>query len=69
MTIARAGTGKHHTVVARGVGCGACLLLELFREGLVIEKGPGVVELVVPCPLEIYHGCHHVVHLFIADKS
>lgn len=69
MAIARAGTASIHTVVTRGIGCSACLLLELCRERLVVEKGPGVVELVVPCPLEIYHGCHHVVHLFIADKS
>lgn len=60
---------KQHTVVALGVGRGACFLLELFREGLVVEEGPWIVEFAVPSPLKIYHGCHHVVHLFVADKG
>lgn len=60
---------KQRTVVALGIGRGACLLLELFREGLVVEESPRVVEFVVPCPLKVYHGRYHIVHLFIADKG
>lgn len=60
---------KQRTVVALGIGRGACLLLKLFREGLVVEESPRVVEFVVPGPLEVYHGRYHIVHLFIADKG
>lgn len=60
---------KQHTVVALGIGRGARLLLELFGEGLVVEESPRVVEFVVPCPLKVYHGRYHIVHLFIADKG
>lgn len=60
---------KQHTVVALGIGRGARLLLEFFGEGLVVEESPRVVEFVVPCPLKVYHGRYHIVHLFIADKG
>lgn len=60
---------EQHTVVALGIGRGACLLLELFGEGLVVEESPRVVKFVVPRPLEVYHGRYHIVHLFIADKG
>lgn len=44
-----------HTIDALGLCCGACLSFELFREWLIVEEGPWIVELVVPCSFEIAH--------------
>lgn len=44
------------------------LALELLGKGLVVEKGPGVVELVVPRPLQVLHRLHHVVDLFVSHQ-
>lgn len=60
------GTELEPTIVALGFRCGARLLLEFFGEGLVVEKGPRVVELVIPRPLKILHGPNHVIHLLVS---
>lgn len=38
-----------------GLGHGTGSVLELFGEGYVVEEGPRVVELVVPCTLQVAH--------------
>ena len=38
-----------------GLGHGTCSVLELFGERYVVEEGPRVVELVVPCTLQVAH--------------
>lgn len=53
-------------VSALSLGGCACLLLELFGKGNIVEKGPWVVELVVPCPLEIVHGIKHALQFFVS---
>lgn len=56
-------------VVAWGVGFGAGAFFELGGEGLVVEEGPGVVELAVPGPFEVAHGLHHAVDFRVADQG
>lgn len=45
------------------------LLLEFFGERDIVEEGPGVVELVVPCSFEVAHGGEHVVELLISYEG
>jgi hypothetical protein len=56
------------TIVGFGVGCRRRLLLELFCEGFIIEESPRIVELVVPCPLEVVHGLDHVINLLVPHQ-
>jgi len=48
---------------------GFCQCLEFFGEGNVVEEGPGVVELVIPCPFQIAHGREEVHEFFIAHEG
>jgi hypothetical protein len=52
-----------------GLGDGLGLLLELFGEGLVVEEDIRIVELVVPCALEITHGADQLVEFLITDEG
>lgn len=58
--------GGHELVSYFGV-CG-CFggFLEFFGEGLVVEEGPRVVELVVPRSLQILHALQHILEFFIS---
>jgi hypothetical protein len=49
------------TIAHHGLGRGLRPLLELGGKGLVVEKGPRVVELVVPRALEVAHALQHVL--------
>jgi hypothetical protein len=44
-------------------------LFEFFREGLVVEEDPGVVEFRIPGPLQVFHRRNKVVQLLIADEG
>lgn len=57
------------TVANFGLGGGTRLPLELLIEGLVVEEGPRIIELVVPCPLEIAHRHQHVIQLPVAHEG
>ena len=57
------------TIITLGLGRGSRLLDELIRERLVVEKGPRIIELVVPGSLEVLHGRNHGIHLFISDEG
>ena len=59
--------GRNQFVSYFGVGSCSRGLFELFGKGLIVEEGPGVVELVVPSTLKVAHALQHVVELFIAD--
>jgi len=61
--------GRNQFVSYFGVGSCSRGLFELFGEGLIVEEGPGVVELVVPSTLKVAHALQHVVELFIADQT
>jgi hypothetical protein len=50
-----------------GLGLGE--LLELFGEGHVVEEGPGVVELVVPCSFEVAHRRKEVEEFLVAHEG
>jgi hypothetical protein len=52
-----------------GLGDGLRLLLEFLGEGLVIEEDIGIVELVVPCALEIAHGADQLVEFLVTDEG
>jgi hypothetical protein len=57
-----------HTISDLGLcGCPR-LLLELLGEWLVIEEYPRVVELVIPCPLQVAHALQHIVDFFVAHQ-
>ena len=47
----------------------ASLSLELLSEGYVVDKSPRVVELVVPSPLEVFHGLDQLDELLIANEG
>lgn len=57
------------TVSDLGLRYRARSLLELFGKGHVVEKGPGVVELVVPCPLEVAHRLQHAFQLLVSYQG
>ena len=42
--------------------------LEFFGERFVVDEGPRIVELMIPCPLEILYGHDELLKLFVADK-
>jgi len=42
---------------------------ELFGEGLVVDKGPGVVELVVPGAFEVLHALDELFELLISYEA
>lgn len=58
-----------HTIYTFGLGYLLSLAFELLRERLIVQKGPGVVEFVVPCTLQVLHGHHEVAELFVADQG
>lgn len=60
---------RNRTVSAFGLGRSLRLLLELGGERDVVKEGPGVVELVIPGPLEVVHGLHHAVQLLVAHQG
>lgn len=60
---------RDNLIPTLGFGELPCLSLELFSEGLVVEKSPGVVELVVPCPLELDYAPDDLVQLGITDQG
>ena len=33
-----------------------CSFFEFLRKVYIVEEGPRIVELVVPCPFEVLHG-------------
>lgn len=43
--------------------------LEFVRKGHVVEEGPWIVELVIPCPFQVAHRLHDTLELFIADEG
>lgn len=43
-------------------------LLELLGERYVVEKCPGVIELVIPCSFQIGHGLYDAFQLLITNK-
>lgn len=45
------------------------LSLEFFRKGNVVEEDIGVVELVVPCALEILHCAKQVMQFLVTDEG
>lgn len=59
---------RRRTIIAFRLGGSLRLLLEFVCEGLVVEEGPWVIELAVPCALQIVHGRNHIVHLFVSDQ-
>lgn len=60
---------RNEFVVARGVGFGAGALFEFGGEGFVVEEGPGVVEFMIPGPLEVAHRLYHAVNFGVADQG
>lgn len=66
----RSGTGVkvRRTVSALGLRRGLCLLLELVREVNIVEESPWIVELVVPCALQIAHGLEHALQLLVPHQ-
>lgn len=57
------------TIVALGLGRSLRLIHKLFAEWDFVEKRPGVIELVIPCPFEIAHGLQHTLQLFVSHQS
>lgn len=57
-----------HTISAFRLCGRACLALELGGKGDVVEKGPRVVELVIPCSLQILHRLEHPLEFFVSDE-
>ncbi len=51
-----------------GVGEGFGGLLEFLGEGDVVKEGSWIVELVIECGFELFHGGNEVSEFFIADK-
>ncbi len=43
--------------------------LEVVREGDIVDKGPGIVELAVECPLQISHALQDARQLRVADEG
>ncbi len=43
--------------------------LKFVGEGHIVEEGPGVIELGVPCSFEIAHAREEFVKFFIADEG
>ena len=60
---------RNDMVVAFGFGDGLGAPFEFVGEGDVVEESPRVVEFVVPCCLELFHGRNEVVEFFIADEG
>ena len=48
---------------------GLCEFLEFLGERDVVEEGPRIVELAVPCSLEVAHAGEEFVEFFVADKG
>ena len=57
------------TIIAFCFGRRLCSLLELFGERDVVEEGPWVVELGVPCSFEVVHGLDHLMNFLISDQG
>ena len=55
------------TVIAFCFGRRSCLLLELFGERDVVEEGPWVVELGIPCSFEVVHRLDHPINFLIPN--
>lgn len=62
------GRSAGHTVVAFCLRFRLRQLLKFFREGLVIEEDPGVIEFAIPGALKIANGRDQFVEFFISDK-
>lgn len=54
------------TISSLGFGCCSRSSLEFFGERDIIEERPGIVELGVPCSLQIVHRLQHAIQLFIS---
>ncbi len=57
------------TISHFGLGRCACLLLELLGERLIIEESPRIIELVIPCPLEVMHTLKQIIELLITYQT
>lgn len=57
------------TILAFGLRLGLGPPLELFGEGLVVEENVGIVELAVPCALEVLHCGDQLVQFFVPDEG
>lgn len=57
-----------HTISAFRLCRSTRLAFEFGGKGDIVEEGPRVVELVVPCPFQILHRLQHPFELFITDE-
>lgn len=57
------------TILALGLGHCLSLLLELLGEGHIVEEDIGIVELAVPCSLQISHCREQLTQFLIADQG
>ena len=55
--------------MALGLGHCLSLLLELLGEGHIIEENIRIVELAVPCSLEVTHCREQLIQLLIAHEA
>lgn len=60
--------GVNHTIITFCFCNLLSFLLEFLRKRLIVQKGPGVVELVVPCALKLLHCRNQIAELFIANQ-
>lgn len=58
-----------HTILALGFGHCLSLLFELIGEGHIVEEDIGIVELFVPCSLQVTHCREQLTQLLIADEG
>lgn len=58
-----------YEISALGVSIGLRDLFELVGKGFVVDEGPGVIEFVIPCALQVLHGLDELVELFVADEG
>src|ERR1700738_720825 len=61
--------GLGHTVTAFCFRCIPCLPFELVRKRLVIEKGPRIVEFMIPSPFQVIHSFHHALQFAITNQG
>lgn len=57
------------TILALGLGHSLSLLLELIGEGYIVEEDVGIVELAVPCSLQVGHCREQLTKFLIADEG
>lgn len=61
--------GERRTISTGRIRLSLSSSLELIGERFVVKEGPWVVELVVPCSLEVPHTRDHVVQLAVPDEG